>query len=78
METVGNYPIVDFLIALRDFVAGRGRPRMVFSDNTTNYKATARILRRNTANDQLLEYTLNYNADTNISSYFAPRGSGQL
>lgn len=45
LELVNDMTIEEFLLALRRFIARRGKPVVIFSDNTTTFKAAAKTTR---------------------------------
>uniref|UniRef100_A0A5S6QFS0 Integrase catalytic domain-containing protein n=1 Tax=Trichuris muris TaxID=70415 RepID=A0A5S6QFS0_TRIMR len=70
LELLHSLNVHSFILALRRFIARRGLPKTIFSDNGRNFVAAERVLREITGNDRFHRYL----ADQQIEWRFTPPG----
>lgn len=76
LEVVSNLQVETFLFALRRFIARRGIPRIMYSDNATTFHAAAQHLRTFKESQKVVDYLNGIDLRWRFSASLAPWWGG--
>ena len=78
LDVLPSLEIEDFIISLKRFVARRGRPRLIYSDNGATFKAAAKWLKEAQHSEKFNDYLAQHSITWQFNLSRAPWWGGQF
>ena len=78
LDVLQSLEIEDFIISLKRFVARRGRPRLIYSDNGATFKAAAKWLKGAQHSEKFNDYLAQHSITWQFNLSRAPWWGGQI
>ena len=78
LDLLPSMEIEDFVSSLKRFIARRGRPKVIYSDNGSTFKAAAKWLKQARANEKLNNYLAQQSITWKFNLSRAPWWGGQF